>query len=155
MTGSLEEEPGGPRFTWGYFPGRRRNLPTALVIGVLAFEGAATWYLQESESWSEGEVRDAVKSAAHTLDGTAHRPATYARYAELIDQAIKASGDGPSSGLRIEHRYVGSTDADHFELAPGGGGPVYCMTIRPKERIGPWEEGTDRLSVTAEAGSCR
>ncbi|MEU3408074.1 hypothetical protein ABZ766_29570 [Streptomyces sp. NPDC006670] len=155
MTGSLEEEPVGPRFTWGYFRGRRRNLPPVLVMGVLAFAGAAMWYFQERESWSEGEVRDAVKSAAHALDGTAHRPASYPRYGELIDQAIEASGEGPRGGLRIEKRSVGATDADHFELTPGPGGAVYCMTIRPKERMGPWEEGTDLLSVTAEAGSCR
>ncbi|MFE4691413.1 hypothetical protein ACFRH6_15290 [Streptomyces sp. NPDC056749] len=162
-----DDEPVFRRSEWGttrYVYNPRNPIGLALIIGSLLFAVGALYHLRASSSWSEGELHDAVHSAAGTLESEDQTFASWTGgYNSMIRDAIEDSGEGPSTGGAVSVSEVDDTydrDApagvDRFEVSSEDVDTVYCLSVSPPEpEPEPTLEDVElSLAVGVDEGRC-
>ncbi|WMX45804.1 hypothetical protein [Streptomyces roseicoloratus] len=146
-----DDEPVFIRSKWGtnryvYNP----NNPVGLaLIAITLLVGLGALVIHEFEStWSEGELRDAVRSANRTLDGGIHDPYRHFSISSQIQDAIEQSGEGPDRGVEVDEEGDGL-----YEITTVDTKGEFCMrvtaTITEKDPVSEiFAERTLRTSVT-------
>ncbi|MFC9408898.1 hypothetical protein ACFRAA_13515 [[Kitasatospora] papulosa] len=160
-----DDEPVFRRSEWGttrYVYNPRNPIGLGLIIGSLVFAVVALYSLHASSSWSEGELRDAVHSAARTLEAEDQTFASWTGgYRSMIRDAIEDSGEGPSSGGPVSVSEVDDTydrDApdgvDRFEVGSEDVDTVYCVGVSPPEPEPTLDKVELDLAVSVDEGRC-
>lgn len=159
-----ETEPVFIRSRWGtnryvYNPANPAGL--FLIAFSLLVAGGVMYGLRDGSSWSEGELHDAVHTAAASLEARPQLMDAYSGgYQELIRREIEAAGEGPEYGgvnVALEE-YVddgaGAPAGSHFEVGADDVEDLYCLRISPPEPETVLSSVTVRLSVSVTAGRC-
>ncbi|MFJ3702980.1 MULTISPECIES: hypothetical protein [unclassified Streptomyces] len=160
-----DDEPVFRRSEWGttrYVYNPRNPIGLALIIGSLLFAVGALYHLRASSSWSEGELRDAVHSAAGALESEDQKFASWTGgYGSMIRDAIEDSGEGPSTGgavsvSEVDDTYDQDADAtvDRFEVSTEDVDTVYCLGVSPPEPEPTLDSVELTLTVTVDEGRC-
>ncbi|WP_406861687.1 hypothetical protein ABZO31_14880 [Streptomyces sp. HUAS MG47] len=151
----MSEEPVFIRSKWGtsrYVYNHNNPVGLALIILTPIIAFGALFLMQAESSWSDGELRDAVRQANRTLDGSVHAPYVHSSVSIHIRDAVEETGVGPDLGVKVfeydEGQYEISTDDTTVE---------FCMQVKEllleKDPISPvYAERTLQTSVTE--GSC-
>ncbi|MFD5328386.1 hypothetical protein [Streptomyces sp. NPDC127092] len=123
----MSEEPVFVRSRWGtsrYVYNHRNPVGLALIILTPLVALGLLFGMRAGSTWSEGELRDAVRQGVADLDGRRHYTSLESNHGFLIAEAVRESGIGPGHGVetREEHdgRYTVSTDDTETE---------YCVHI--------------------------
>ncbi|MEU0132740.1 hypothetical protein ABZ172_01680 [Streptomyces sp. NPDC006296] len=158
------DEPVFIRSNWGtsrYVYNPRNPIGLALIIGTLVLVGGFFWHLRASSTWSEGEFRDAVHSAARSLEGSDQKFASWTGgYDMMIGDAIEDSGKGPEhtvvdvSAVDDEYDEDAPAGEDRFEVSVEDVDTVYCMRVSPPEPEPALDAVELSLSVTVDEGRC-
>ncbi|MFF4166524.1 hypothetical protein [Streptomyces sp. NPDC001741] len=159
------DEPVFRRSQWGttrYVYNARNPVGRGLIIGSLLFAVGALYYLQASSSWSEGELHDAVHSAARTLEAEDQVVGSWAGdYRSMIRDAIEDSGEGPSTGSTVHVSEVDDTydrdagaSVDRFEVSTEDVDTVYCLSVSPQEPEFTMSSVEVAVSVTVNENRC-
>ncbi|MEW2633878.1 hypothetical protein AB0903_20030 [Streptomyces sp. NPDC048389] len=153
-------EPVFVRSKWGtsrYVYNPNSPVGMALIVGSLLFAAVGLFSLHDSSSWSEGELHDAVHSAAESLDARPQRVGGFrGSYEELIADAIENSGEGPEFamvGVSPRSDTKDDTSVDRFEITTDDVDDSYCMSVSPPEPD-TFTSVTVTLGVSVEAGDC-
>ncbi|MET7916469.1 hypothetical protein ABZU45_11110 [Streptomyces avermitilis] len=102
-----------------------------VAAAVMAFQGFRALDFADDNSWSAGELGQAVEQAASTLEEEPHIDDEYADYSDLIEQEVEDAGEGMGPGYAVT---VESADSqDDYEITAEGTDAVYCMRISQKE----------------------
>ncbi|MFJ3304521.1 hypothetical protein ACIPSA_15635 [Streptomyces sp. NPDC086549] len=133
---------------WGRSYYNTRNpIGLALTIGSLLFAAGGIYYVEASSKWSEGELRTAVHEAATALEKKQVVDDEYTGFTAYIDEAIDATGKGPSTGAVVDQ--VSPTSDDYTITGPGTDA-AFCMHIQPT----PVNDTYATLTVQVEDGAC-
>jgi hypothetical protein len=162
MNEDHDAEPVFVRSKWGtsrYVYNPNNPVGMALIIGSLLFAGGGMYALHDSSSWSEGELHDAVHSAAESLEARAQQVGGFrGSYKELIADAIENSGEGPEFGMvsvSPQSEWEETTSADLFEVTTDDVDAAYCLHVTPTEpESDTYTSVTLALGVKVEAGGC-
>ncbi|WP_405881481.1 hypothetical protein OG762_24680 [Streptomyces sp. NBC_01136] len=133
----------------GYAYNPRNPIGLALIFGSLLLAGGGVYYFEASSKWSEGELRTAVHEAAANLEKEPHVNDEFLGFDALIDEAIDATGEGPSTGAGIRH--VMNPDAtDDYTITGNGTDATFCMHVLAT----PTSETYAVLTVKVTNGAC-
>ncbi|ATW52255.1 hypothetical protein [Streptomyces peucetius] len=157
MSTDNEHEPVFVRSTWGtnryvYNPNNPAGL--ALIVLSLLFAAGAMYSLQSSSEWSDGELRQAVRQAAGTLDAAPTYKSEWTDhvdYSQHIEDAIEKTGKGPSFGIQVSQTVDGG---NVYEITADGTDAAHCMTITevPEPLVNHYR--TVHLAVSVEDRAC-
>ena len=160
MNEDHDAEPVFVRSKWGtsrYVYNPNNPVGMTLIVGSLLFAAGGLFALHDSSSWSEGELHDAVHSAAESLDARSQQVGGFrGSYEELIADAVENSGEGPEFGLVSVSPQSGTEDttsADLFEITTDDVDDAYCLRVSPPEPD-TYTSVTVTLGVTVDAGEC-
>ncbi|MEU1485594.1 hypothetical protein [Streptomyces sp. NPDC005752] len=160
-----DDEPVFRRSEWGttrYVYNPRNPIGLTLIIGSVLFAAGALYHLRASSSWSEGELHDAVHSAARTLEAEDQKFASWTGgYSSMIRDAIEDSGEGPSTGgvvrvSEVDDTYDRDADTtvDRFEAGTEDVDTVYCLSVSPPEPEPAVTSVELPLTVIVDEGRC-
>ncbi|MFE6104035.1 hypothetical protein ACFVQ4_29315 [Streptomyces laurentii] len=106
----MSEEPVFVRSTWGtnrYVYNVNNPVGRALIVLALLIAGGVLFGLHAESTWSEGELRDAVRKGVADLDGKQHYTSLDDDHGSLIAEAIRKSGIGPGYGVDTKKKESG------------------------------------------------
>lgn len=162
MDGEQGDEPVFVRSKWGtarYVYNPKHPVGVALIVGSILLAVGGMVYINDGANWSEGELRDAVHGAARALQAEPQTVSLFTGYEELIREAIRKTGEGPTHGsvkiaaVRADG-YGANRATDDFEITSDDVDGVYCLRISPPEPDTPKSSVTTTLSTTVEDDSC-
>lgn len=164
----MSEEPVFVRSPWGtsrYVYNHRNPVGLALIIMAPLIALGVMLGMRAESTWSEGEIRDALRQGVANLDGKGHYTSLESDRGSLIVEAIRETGIGPRYGVETHKEEnggytVGTEDTDteycvHVTLTPDPAPPV---VIPGTEDLPP--PGPDMLDfyvshATFSEGACR
>jgi hypothetical protein len=165
MSDDHDAEPVFVRSKWGtsrYVYNANNPVGMALIVASLLFAAGGMYALHDSSSWSEGELHDAVRAAADSLNAAPQQVGGWSGdYEQLIADAIEASGEGPEHGIvsvapeNDDADIAAQPDSESFEVTTDDVDAVYCVRVSPPEpEPDPFTATTVTLEVTVDADSC-
>jgi hypothetical protein len=98
----VSEEPVFVRSKWGtnrYVYNVNNPVGRALIVLALLIAGGVLFGLHAESTWSEGELRDAVRKGVADLEGRRHFTSLDDDHGSLITEAIRETGIGPRYGV--------------------------------------------------------
>ncbi|MEW1723318.1 hypothetical protein [Streptomyces sp. NPDC093109] len=163
-----DDEPIFVRSRWGtnrYVYNTRSPVARWLIFGTVVLAFGMIWHLFASSKWSEGELRAGVHKAAEALEAKPQQVGFVNTYASLIREAIRDSGEAPSSGGGFEVEPVrgirdgsgtagAASGTSDFEVTSEDVSSVYCLRVSPPEPDKVEDHGAITLSVTVEENRC-
>ncbi|MEV6199047.1 hypothetical protein AB0M64_03630 [Streptomyces sp. NPDC051771] len=116
----MSEEPVFVRSGWGtgrYVYNHRNPVGLALIVLASLVALGVLFGARAESTWSEGELRDAVRRAVADLEGKGHYTTLAGDRGFLIAEAIQESGIGPRYGVETHKEEdggytVGTEDTD-------------------------------------------
>ncbi|NEB35992.1 hypothetical protein [Streptomyces sp. SID14515] len=165
MSKDHDDEPIFIRSNWGtsrYVYNPRNPVGAGLIIGSLLFAAGGIFYLYASSSWSEGELRDAVRVAVRNLESEPQTLGSWTGgYDSMIRDALEESGEGPSNGGVVyvedaDNPYDEDADrsVDRFEVTAKDVDAAFCLSVSPPEPEPGLTSIQVSLSITVEEGDC-
>ena len=155
MDGEQGDEPIFVRSKWGtarYSYNPKHPVGVALIVGSILLAVGGMYYVNDGANWSEAELRDAVHGAARTLEAEPQTLRRFTGYEELIHEAIKKTGEGPTHGsvkvsvVRADG-YGADRATDNFEISSDDvDDVVYCLRISPPEPDTPKSRSEEHTS---------
>ncbi|AXG76642.1 hypothetical protein [Streptomyces paludis] len=168
-----DDEPIFVRSKWGtnrYVYSTRNPVGRWLIFGTVVLVLGMIWQLFAGSRWSEGELRAGVHKAAEALEAKPQQVGFVNTYDSLIREAIRNSGEAPSSGGGFKVTPVpdesgsgsgGESGTDRaasgtsdFEITSEDVSSVYCLRVSPPEPDKVADHGEITLSVTVEENRC-
>ncbi|BAU87311.1 hypothetical protein SLA_6444 [Streptomyces laurentii] len=123
----MSEEPVFVRSKWGtnrYVYNVNNPVGRALIVLALLVAGGVLFGLRAESTWSEGELRDAVRKGVADLDGTQHYTSLDDDHGSLIAEAIRKSGIGPGHGVDTEKEESGG-----YTVSTKDTETAYCVRV--------------------------
>ncbi|WP_329399992.1 hypothetical protein [Streptomyces melanogenes] len=126
-----------------------------LILLTLAFVAVAVLVVNDQSDWSEGELRDAARQAAHDLDGSTQRaidpsPAfSGGDYARTIEDAMKNTGAAQWFVDPVVLRGHGK-DASAYDITGAGTDAAFCMHLT----VSPFGDGQAVIGARVTDGTC-
>ncbi|MGA5873219.1 hypothetical protein [Streptomyces cinereoruber] len=116
----MSEEPVFVRSGWGtgrYVYNHRNPAGLALIVLASLIAIGGFFGMRAESTWSEGEIRDAVRKGVADLDGKGHYTTLAGDRGSLIAEAIRENGIGPGYGVETRKEEdggytVGTEDTD-------------------------------------------
>lgn len=135
------------------------------VAGLLVFQGCSELEVADRTSWNRSEFRDAVQSAAASLEEEPHLEDPYGDYSLLIESEISDAGEGQGPSYAVDVEAAGGSEDDAYEITARGEDFAFCMRITRAKSDGggfaaPRADGTSAivpkydLTATADEGTC-
>jgi len=154
MTGHHSDEPvfirrrGTPHYV--YNP--RNPVGRALIVLTPVIVIAYLYHLFDSQRWSEGEFRDAVREAAQHLEAEPQRIVGFSTgYADLIQEAVEEADDAP----KIPLVNVEEIDPTTFMVGTKDVDTSYCLVVSPPQpEADLMLDTTVTLTVDVAEGPC-
>ncbi|MFF1481040.1 hypothetical protein ACFVYD_26395 [Streptomyces sp. NPDC058301] len=138
---------------WGYNPANPVGL--ALIFLTLAFVAVAILVVNDQSDWSEGELRDAARQAAHDLDGSTQPNIDPSQrfsggdYARTIEDAMKNTGAAQWFVDPIVLRSHGE-DQGAYDITGSGTYAAFCMHLT----VSPFGGGQAVIGARVTDGAC-
>ncbi|MET7622046.1 hypothetical protein [Streptomyces sp. NPDC005408] len=153
------------RRTPRYVYNPRNPIGRALIVISAVVAVGYMYYLFDSSSWSESEWRDAVHEAARELESEPQPLSGGSRYEYRIEDAVKATGEGPEYALvRVDAIQESDTagrggagadrGSDAFEISTDDVETIYCMRVSPPLPKASMSTTTVTLHVDVKEGPC-
>ncbi|GHG24641.1 hypothetical protein [Streptomyces hydrogenans] len=164
----MSEEPVFVRSGWGsgrYVYNHRNPVGRALIVLAPLIALGGLFGMWADSTWSEGEIRDAVRKGVADLDGKRHYTSLAGDHGFLIAEAIRESGIGPGYGVEMRKEEDGGytvstedTDAEYcvrVTLTPDKEPPVVFPGTEDLPPPGPDMLAFYVSHATFNEGACR
>lgn len=126
-----------------------------LIFLTLAFVAVAFFVVNDQSDWSEGELRDAARQAAHDLDGSTQpnmdpsRAFSGGDYARTIEDAMKNTGAAQWFVDPVVLRGHGKESAA-YDITGAGTDAAFCMHLT----VSPFGDGLAVIGARVTDGTC-
>ncbi|MET9498187.1 hypothetical protein [Streptomyces sp. NPDC006552] len=134
-----------------------------LAAALAAYQGGKGLWSVDKTSWSTGELRDSVHSAASAMESEPRLRDAYDDYSSLIQQEVERAGEGMGPYVDIK---VEAVDEHAYAVTATGAGSGLCMDVSATEsdQGGMWVPGAGdqpptrvpayQLTVHVAEGEC-
>ncbi|MFG3344298.1 hypothetical protein ACGF1Z_04435 [Streptomyces sp. NPDC048018] len=123
----MSEEPVFVRSKWGtgrYVYNHRNPVGLALIVLAPLIALGVMFGMQAESTWSESELRDAVRKGVADLEGKQHYTSLESDRGFLIAEAIQESGIGPRYGV-----YTHKDEGGGYTVSTADTESEYCVRI--------------------------
>ncbi|WP_175410290.1 hypothetical protein [Streptomyces sp. TRM64462] len=141
-----------------YVYNHRNPVARVLMVVSLLLVGWLVYDMYDDGRWSDGELRDAVHTAARSMEAEPRRESYLSTfgYDSLIKDEIYAGGEGPEHSVQVTD--AGGGTGTRFEVTTPDTDTAYCVSVSPPRPEGPRDltapDAEVQLSVAVAEGAC-